>query len=119
MTATRDINPGVYVCKMFHAPGVPSQMARLKEKKNTYCNTVFDFHFFSQGDEITFDYGTSEEHDQMWTCMCGTKYCRGKITGDDWRIPEVQQRYKSHFLKHIQEKIDSVASVQWGEFVKG
>lgn len=62
------------------------------------------------GDEITFDYATSEEHDQSWTCLCGSALCRGKIAGDDWKRPELQQRYNGHFLKHIQDKIDAAAA---------
>jgi hypothetical protein len=29
------------------------------------------------------------------------------VTGDDWKLPELQQRYGRHFLPHILEKIDA------------
>ena len=58
------------------------------------------------GDEITFDYATTEDHDQAWTCACNTATCRGHITGEDWRRPELQERYDGRFMSHIQRKID-------------
>jgi hypothetical protein len=61
----------------------------------------------AKGDDITFDYGTSEEHDQPWTCACGTALCRKKITANDWQRPELVARYDRHFLKHIQAKVDA------------
>jgi hypothetical protein len=29
------------------------------------------------------------------------------VTGDDWKLPELQQRYGRHFLPHILAKIDA------------
>ena len=39
------------------------------------------------GDEITFDYCTSNDWPQDWACACGAAACRGRITGDEWRDP--------------------------------
>jgi len=59
------------------------------------------------GDEITFDYCTSEDCELSpdWACQCGSANCRGRITPHDWQLPELQARYASHFLPHIAERI--------------
>lgn len=59
------------------------------------------------GDEITFDYCTSEdcELSPEWQCLCGSPECRGRVTPHDWRLPELQRKYASHFLAHIAAKI--------------
>ena len=61
------------------------------------------------GEEITFDYCTSEdcELSPSWECECGAATCRKRITPLDWQLPELQQRYESHFLDHIAAKIAS------------
>ena len=38
-------------------------------------------------------------------CNCGTPLCRQRITGNDWMLPEVQARYKGHFLTFIEQRI--------------
>ena len=55
------------------------------------------------GEEITFDYATSEACDlsPTWECHCGTIDCRGRVTPDDWRDPELQRKYDGHFLPHL------------------
>ena len=63
-------------------------------------------HFFAQGEEITFDYATSEgAFDQTWTCACGTAECRGRIQGADWKRPELQVRYSGHFMPYLASRI--------------
>lgn len=60
------------------------------------------------GEEITYDYCCSElnETKKITDCGCGTSLCRKKITRDDWAIPELQEKYKGHFLPHVQYMID-------------
>ena len=59
------------------------------------------------GDEITFDYATSEacELSPEWDCLCGTAECRARVTPNDWQIPRLQEKYLGHFLPHIAAKI--------------
>jgi len=61
----------------------------------------------SPGDEITYDYCTSEDCELSpdWECQCGSAQCRGRITPYDWQQPQLQARYAAHFLPHIAEKI--------------
>ena len=52
------------------------------------------------GEELTLDYALFEEDEDFtmpWECVCGTPHCRKRITGRDWRLPELQWRYGEHF----------------------
>jgi len=55
------------------------------------------------GEEITTDYATMTV-DPDWTmrCRCGTSLCRGVVTGNDWRNPELRERYRGHFVPWIE-----------------
>ena len=59
------------------------------------------------GEEICFDYATTDgsPYDEF-ECGCGSRHCRGHVTGDDWRLPELQTRYAGHFSPYIQRRID-------------
>lgn len=61
------------------------------------------------GEEITYDYATTEENpDWRLDCSCGAPTCRKVITGNDWKIPEIQQKYKGRFTKSIELKIKAL-----------
>ncbi len=59
-----------------------------------------------EGQEITKDYATFTV-DSNWelVCNCKSEHCRGKVTGNDWKLTELQERYKGHFSPFIEEKI--------------
>jgi SET domain-containing protein len=59
------------------------------------------------GEEITFDYATSDgtPYDEF-DCMCGSLDCRGYVSGNDWKLPELQRRYQGHFSPYLQARID-------------
>jgi len=63
-------------------------------------------------EEITFDYCmslsefTGSSSVIEFDCSCGAPGCRGRVTQKDWRIPELQQRYRGYFSLYIQEKIE-------------
>ncbi|MBP9822388.1 MAG: SET domain-containing protein-lysine N-methyltransferase [Candidatus Pacebacteria bacterium] len=58
------------------------------------------------GEEITVDYAMIDSSDYGFDCKCGSPDCRGRVTGDDWKIPELQNRYKGYFSDYLQKKID-------------
>lgn len=59
--------------------------------------------------EITYDYAmTDADKDDYFKCNCGAKNCRKIITGNDWKKPELQRKYKGYFSWHIQEKINKL-----------
>ncbi|WP_329483574.1 GNAT family N-acetyltransferase [Kribbella sp. NBC_01484] len=56
------------------------------------------------GDEVTSDYGTSTGVDYELHCTCGSPLCRGVITGEDWKQPELQSRYGDHWIPALLRK---------------
>lgn len=64
------------------------------------------------GDEVTFDYamtdvGTREEGWESMVCLCGSENCRTHISGTDWKLPEIQSRYRGYFSPYVQRLIDN------------
>jgi len=58
------------------------------------------------GEELTFDYATCDDSDyDEFDCLCGTTSCRGRITGQDWKLPELQEKYALWFSPFIAAKI--------------
>lgn len=56
------------------------------------------------GDEVTSDYGTSTGVDFEMQCTCGASLCRGVVTGEDWKQPELQSRYGDHWIPTLLRK---------------
>lgn len=57
-----------------------------------------------KGEEIVYDYALTEcEPDWILAekCLCGKSACRGRVTGNDWKLPELQKKYGNHFTPHI------------------
>ncbi|MDO9174324.1 MAG: SET domain-containing protein [Actinomycetota bacterium] len=64
------------------------------------------------GEAITYDYATSDGCDyDEFECACGTALCRGKVTGHDWMLPELQLRYRGSFSPYLAARIASLAIV--------
>src|SRR3954468_5186585 len=59
------------------------------------------------GEELTIDYGTIDHDVEPLVCRCGAATCRGTITGEDWRRPDLQQRYGDHFAWHLLRRMRS------------
>jgi hypothetical protein len=57
------------------------------------------------GEELTFDYGTTDTDRWTLECSCGAASCRGRMTGDDWRDPAFQARHAGYLSLYIQELI--------------
>lgn len=59
------------------------------------------------GEELTQDYAlyTASPTWSMKPCRCGALVCRKEITGNDWQLPDVQERYRDHFSPFLNERI--------------
>jgi hypothetical protein len=58
------------------------------------------------GEEITSDYATcTGVASSSMACCCGSSLCRGVITGDDWRLPDLQARYGHHWIPALLDRI--------------
>ena len=64
------------------------------------------------GEEITTDYAYCEASPdyRLESCNCGSALCRGSMTGNDWKLPELQQRYRGYFTPHIERLIRESAA---------
>lgn len=65
------------------------------------------------GEEITADYAlweADENWKSRWECRCKSPLCRYKITGKDWRNPEIQKRYKGHFSPLLNKRISQLGN---------
>ena len=59
------------------------------------------------GEELCYDYAMTTDYDYKLKCVCGSKTCRGTITGKDWQLRDLQEKYGNHFTYHILKKIKS------------
>ena len=56
------------------------------------------------GEELCHDYAMERSDDYVLDCHCASALCRGKVTGEDWKLPELQQRYGDYFSIYIRNK---------------
>jgi hypothetical protein len=63
------------------------------------------------GEEIRFDYAMCDSlpYDEF-DCECGEPNCRGRVTGSDWQIRELQKRYAGYFSPYLQNRINALNS---------
>jgi hypothetical protein len=60
------------------------------------------------GEELTYDYATSDTSDyDEFECACGSDNCRVRITGNDWKLLDLQSRYQNMFSPYVQRKIQA------------
>ena len=57
------------------------------------------------GEELTYDWAMEEHGRERTRCACGARGCRQVLTGQDWRRPELQRRYRGYFSAYLAEKI--------------
>ncbi|MFM7893597.1 MAG: SET domain-containing protein [Actinomycetota bacterium] len=61
------------------------------------------------GEPITFDYAMSDSGELIeFACRCGASTCRTRMTSNDWRLPELQRRYRGWFAPHVEELIQAI-----------
>src|SRR5215510_13696998 len=89
----------------------PGKFVSLKEtdvlydKGYDYMIQVDAMRDIQPGEEITFDYAMTESSDYSMPCKCGREYCRGIITGNDWKNGKLQQKYAGYFSEYLNKKI--------------
>ncbi len=58
------------------------------------------------GEELTIDYAFIDNEDYSFECHCGSPLCRRIITGYDWKIKSLQEKYYPYFAQYLKDKID-------------
>jgi SET domain-containing protein len=64
------------------------------------------------GEELMFDYAMSDggPYDEF-DCYCGSSNCRKKITGNDWKLPDLWGRYQGYFSPYLARRIQAMRGV--------
>lgn len=62
-----------------------------------------------KGEELCFDYAMSDggPYDEF-ECLCGAPGCRGKVTGNDWKLPFLWKKYDGYFSTYISKRIEII-----------
>ena len=56
----------------------------------------------------TIDYAMIDgDPQERMECACGAAHCRKVITGDDWRLPELQRRYAGFFSRYLEDRFSA------------
>ena len=61
------------------------------------------------GEELCFDYAMSDggPYDEF-ECFCGSPGCRGKVTGNDWKLPQLWEKYDGYFSTYLSKRIEKI-----------
>jgi uncharacterized protein len=64
-------------------------------------------------EELCFDYAMSDSNPyDEFECGCGSENCRDHVTAEDWKRPELQDRYAGYFSPYLQRRIDAMNGQQ-------
>ncbi len=67
------------------------------------------------GEELGYDYATTDGSDyDEFVCECRAPGCRGKVSGHDWMLPELQLRYRGTFSPYLAKRIAALVNVGAG-----
>lgn len=63
------------------------------------------------GEPLTIDYATcTGSAIREFECTCGATPCRGKVTADDWLLPELQLRHRGRFSPFLAARINTLVA---------
>jgi uncharacterized protein len=94
-----------------HGESDPTHFHNHSCNPNTWMEdevTISAMRNIDANEELTIDYAmfeTKEEYVMMESCMCGSSNCRKRVTGSDWKMRELQNRYVNHFSPIINRRI--------------
>lgn len=58
------------------------------------------------GAELVIDYAMIDgAPSERMACSCGASACRLVVTGDDWRRPDLRERYAGYFSRYLEDRI--------------
>lgn len=100
---------------LFIGPTEPSERENAMMYLNHSCDpnlgirgeiTFCAMRDIASGEEITFDYATGDDDEWTMVCRCGAVDCRETVSGKDWRLRHVQEKYRGWFSAYLQARID-------------
>ena len=63
------------------------------------------------GQELVSDYAMSTaDPEYVLRCHCPSYRCRQMVAGDDWRIPQLQERYRGWWVPYVQSLVDGLTA---------
>lgn len=67
--------------------------------------TIIAMRDIQAGEEVVIDYAFIQNNeDEPMLCNCGSETCRRTITGKDWQIKDLQNKYGRYFSAFLREK---------------
>lgn len=74
------------------------------------ATTLVAMKTIARGEEVCFDYAMTDgsKYDEF-DCCCGSTLCRRKITGEDWKLPELWFRYSGYFSPYLSQRIQKLS----------
>jgi hypothetical protein len=68
--------------------------------------TLVAMRAIAAGEEVCFDYAMSDGSPiDEFACACGSATCRASVTGEDWRLPDLQARYRGYFSAYLTRRM--------------
>lgn len=111
--ATAPIPAGTVVARLATAPGTVSDLGRINHSCDPNLGwaderTLVAMRDIGVGAELTTDYAlTLDAPGALVWCHCGTYRCRQVVEGEDWQIPQLQQRYAGWWAPRLAERISA------------
>ena len=69
--------------------------------------TLVAMRTIERGEEICFDYSMADGCDyDEFACHCGSASCRRQISGEDWKRPELLDRYAGYRSPYLERRIE-------------
>lgn len=75
--------------------------------------TIVALRHIFPGEEVSIDYAMCDgsAYDEF-DCMCGSRLCRGRVSGEDWHKPALWKRYAKHFSPYLLRRIQALKQVR-------
>jgi uncharacterized protein len=104
---TVQVEEGLYLASL--SPDEPPDFINHSCEPNAGLDgqlAIVALHRIQPGEEVTIDYAMCDgsPYDEF-ECGCGSPSCRGRVTGEDWRIPTLWERYAGHFSPYLERRI--------------
>jgi len=116
MSSVAALDEDVYLADPVDAPDGPDYFLNHSCDPNVWMQdavTLIARRDIASGEELTADYALWEA-DEHWTlpeeCCCGSPLCRTIITGGDWRLAALQERYAGHFSPLLNRRIEQISA---------
>ena len=112
-----EIGEGLYLAAGRGEPESPDDFMNHSCDPNVWMDdevTLVAMRDITAGEELTADYAMWST-DPSWTlptpCGCGSRPCRRTVTGSDWKLKDLQERYRRHFSPYINDRINLLETV--------